>query len=924
MSIPLKLLIVEDSVIDAELMVMNLTREGFVVDFTRVDSEESYLEALESSYDLILSDWALPQFDGRRALRLLRTKNTDTPFIIVSGSIGEETAVEIMHMGAVDYLLKDRMDRLGQAVKNALEQKRLRDENAAAAKALAISEAELRALFTSMQDLVFVLDQDGYYKKVAPTKINLLAKPVNELLGKKLHEVFNEQKADEFLGVIREVLLTGHPKTIDYDLILNNVQVWFETTVSPLSNDEVIWVARDISERKQAEAQIRLQAAALASAANAIVITGRDGNVEWVNPAFTQLTGYTLAEISGQNPRFLKSGLQDADYYTRMWNTILSGQVWHGELINRRKDGSNYYEEETITPLIAPDGTITQFIGIKQNITARKQSEVSLLKLLTRQTQIASLGRELARTRALHKIFQISYKALKELTGCAFFGITLMDEEKKALQMAYAILEDSEFEPHLFPIMDVGSNFNESVCARVISTHKPVIVSDPHEISQWPLGLLDMNGQSMRSACCLPMLANDKVIGLIELQNSSGDVYSAEDLEWLSVVANQMGLSIQNARLFAEIQRRIAELSSLSEIDNAVISHAEPETIYTIFLKQVINRLNVDAVELFIYKPDIQMIECVADTGFSAFEFTRRARLKLGESLAGSIAQEQKLIRHNLQGPIDLRLKYMVEQEGFKDYFGLPLIADDQLIGVLEIYNRSKLSPDEDWLRFLEILCNQAAVAINTIRLYEHIQTSRDELLNAYDLTIEGWSKAMDLRDRETEDHTRRVTDLTLRLAQHFGVDESQLVHYRRGALLHDIGKLGVPDRILSKPGQLNDEEWVIMRTHPQLAYDMLVPIEYLRPALDIPYCHHEKWDGSGYPRGLKGEEIPFAARLFALVDVFDALTSDRPYRAAWPVQRVFDYIREQSGKHFDPRVVEVFFSMWHTGELRQINSGEH
>jgi putative two-component system response regulator len=182
------------------------------------------------------------------------------------------------------------------------------------------------------------------------------------------------------------------------------------------------------------------------------------------------------------------------------------------------------------------------------------------------------------------------------------------------------------------------------------------------------------------------------------------------------------------------------------------------------------------------------------------------------------------------------------------------------------------------------------------------------QLLNAYETTIESLSHALDLRDRETEGHSRRVTELTIQLAQALNISEAEITHYRRGALLHDMGKIGVPDSILHKPDTLSDEEWVIMRNHPQLAYDMLSPIEYLHPALDIPYSHHEKWDGSGYPRGLKGEEIPMSARLFAIADVWDALISDRPYRAAWSEQEALHYIREQSGKHFDPKVVELFF----------------
>lgn len=191
-----------------------------------------------------------------------------------------------------------------------------------------------------------------------------------------------------------------------------------------------------------------------------------------------------------------------------------------------------------------------------------------------------------------------------------------------------------------------------------------------------------------------------------------------------------------------------------------------------------------------------------------------------------------------------------------------------------------------------------------------NLEEAHKQLLLAYDETIEGWSLAMDLRDKETEGHTRRVTELTLELARSFGIKGDELIHIRRGALLHDMGKLGIPDAVLHKPDKLTEAEWDVMRKHPQFARDMLFPIDYLRPALDIPFCHHEKWDGTGYPRGLKGEEIPMSARLFAVVDVWDALTSDRPYRRAWSKEDTLKYLREQSGKHFDPQVVDLFFKV--------------
>jgi putative nucleotidyltransferase with HDIG domain len=240
----------------------------------------------------------------------------------------------------------------------------------------------------------------------------------------------------------------------------------------------------------------------------------------------------------------------------------------------------------------------------------------------------------------------------------------------------------------------------------------------------------------------------------------------------------------------------------------------------------------------------------------------------------------------------------------------MPLIAKGIVKGVLELYYRGNAKFATDWETTLDAFANQAAIAIDNADLFDNLQRSNSELRRAYDTTIEGWSHALDLRDKQTEGHTLRVTAMTLRLATAMGVPDDELVHIRRGALLHDIGKMGVPDQILLKPGPLTDEEWVIMRKHPTYAYEMLAPIDFLKPALDIPYYHHEQWDGSGYPCGLRGDQIPLAARIFAVIDVWDALISDRPYREGWPIERVIAYLIEGAGSFFDPQIVTAFLEL--------------
>jgi len=241
----------------------------------------------------------------------------------------------------------------------------------------------------------------------------------------------------------------------------------------------------------------------------------------------------------------------------------------------------------------------------------------------------------------------------------------------------------------------------------------------------------------------------------------------------------------------------------------------------------------------------------------------------------------------------------------------VPLKLKDDLIGVLYVDNRAHAGIfKENDLELISGFADQAAVAINSARLFEDLQESHRELEKAYQATLEGWVRALDLRDKETEGHTQRVTILTQRLARSMGVDGEALVHITRGALLHDIGKMAIPDGILLKPGQLTDDERMLIQKHPVYAYEMLSPIAFLVPAIDIPYCHHEKWDGSGYPRGLRGKDIPFAARIFPVVDVWDALTSNRPYRKAFPQDEVRQRIKNDSGKHFDPVVVDAFMEM--------------
>ena len=360
-----------------------------------------------------------------------------------------------------------------------------------------------------------------------------------------------------------------------------------------------------------------------------------------------------------------------------------------------------------------------------------------------------------------------------------------------------------------------------------------------------------------------------------------------------------------------QIRLQLSRLDSLHTIDTKILTSKDLKTISGVILKETQKGLSVDAADILLFDPSLQSLRRVANIGFSS-ETMSYSLLRLGKGLAGKAALEQETVYvKNLQDEKEL-LEQTPElhKEKFITYWGVPLLVQGKIKGVLEIYHRASIAPNTEWFKFLDMLAGRAAIAIDNTSLFNVLQKSIIELRLAYNTTLEGWARALELRDMETVGHSRRVVELTTKLAARMGMDSSLMDHIRRGALLHDIGKMGIPDAILNKSSPLTDEEWKVMKQHPIYAYDMLKEIIFLKPALDIPYSHHERWDGTGYPLGMHGEAIPWAARIFAVVDVYDALTTDRPYRKAWPKEKVINYIRKQSNTHFDPQIVDAFIEM--------------
>ena len=376
------------------------------------------------------------------------------------------------------------------------------------------------------------------------------------------------------------------------------------------------------------------------------------------------------------------------------------------------------------------------------------------------------------------------------------------------------------------------------------------------------------------------------------------------------------------------IETQLRRVAALRAVDQAIISSQPLSVVLNRLLAELVELLHVPGAAVLRLSADGQQLNALAAHGVRP-EGSSAAAIPVEGSLPGRAVLEKAAIHTGgvMLEPASIPATGDGEaapNPGPARYFALPLTADHHMLGVLEVVQTNHTPPPADWLGFLDAMAHQAANAISRWELQESLHNSNEELAAAYsslgiktgelaiayEATLAGWSKALELRDRETQGHTQRVTDLAIRMASQVGMTEQELLQVHRGALLHDIGKMGIPDSILQKPGPLTDEEWQVMRQHPVYARQMLQPIPYLDPAVEIPASHHEWWNGQGYPLGLRGEEIPLSARIFALADVWDALCSNRPYRQAWPPEKVAAYIRAGCGVQFDPQLVEEFLKL--------------
>ena len=508
------------------------------------------------------------------------------------------------------------------------------------------------------------------------------------------------------------------------------------------------------------------------------------------------------------------------------------------------------------------------------------------------------------------KIAQIVVTEFRQ-SNCSLW---LVSGESLSLQRM-ALAGETASEIVLHPLTIVGTGLIPKAIRHGQIVNVPDVTNDTDYLSGWSMA---------RSELVLPLENGETVIGALDLQSSEPSAFSEDEVRMLTQFASRASLMVEHARLVSETEQHLQRLSILHTVDIAVASSLDLQVTLKVFLEQVTSQLHVDAADVLLLNPFLQVLEFAAGRGFRG-QGIRRVNPRIGEDAAGRAALDRVMVgvsRVDLAGE-QITHPERIAGEEFVSMYAFPLIARGKMKGVMELCFRRQFNADREWQNFVETLARQAAVTIDDAHLFEQLQRSYTELTVAYDSTIEGWARLLEMRKIEPMGHTQQVSALMVELARRLQVAERELKHIHRGAMLHDIGKLAIPEHILLKPGSLTEDEMAIIRTHPVVARDLLTSIDYLRPAAVIPYGHHEKWDGSGYPNGLAGEQIPLAARIFSVVDVWDTLLRDQPYRSAWSDKMVIEHIRSQAGIDFDPRVVDAFLALLREGGNSIVSDGD-
>ena len=614
----------------------------------------------------------------------------------------------------------------------------------------------------------------------------------------------------------------------------------------------------------------------------------------YVNETMAGLLGYPIDDIVG---RSLLSFLDEENRKTTVKQFEKLGQGGSEqcdcEFIHR--DGHHVYAQLHASAQHSEEGRYTGALALVADVTARRMREREL-------EAIARMANALRETSSQQEIVRAFLDQMIYLFRGK--GAALAEREPSGeVRFVYGTGAWRNW---------IGSQ-NPSlleVTAGVMDSGRPLV--SQNTTVDMNLAFPDLLGY-LNTVICLPLIVHRQTVGAFwlgkpRLITTNPQTISQDEVKLLMAAADIGASALQRALLLEQTELRLRRMSALRDITLTISTSLNVHNTLEQLLKHVVSKLDVSAASVLLYNPQEKRLDFAAGQNLKPMPRVG-ASVMLKSDYASQAVQTGHVITASHQPEIlqGFDRSWTQSLEGYQHYEAIPLIAKAQPKGVLELFYHSAPAIDAEWLDFLSSISTQVAITLDNAELFERLHISNQDLMMAYDATIEGWAHAMELRDREMEGHAERVAEITLLLAKKVGIPQEQLVHIRRGALLHDIGKMAISDNVLYKVGSFTPHEWEIMRRHPEYAYQLLYPIAYLRPAIEIPYCHHERWDGKGYPRGLKGEEIPLAARIFTIVDVWDALRSDRPYRKGWSAEKVSEYIRLGSGTMFDPGIVKVF-----------------
>lgn len=942
-----RILILEDDQNLRETLQEILQLKGYQT-LTCSSAQQALAYAHEQILSVVLIDLKLEDASGLEVLKSMHEYAPDTQCIITTGFATTQTAIDAINLGAYSYVQKPYdIDQLLLTIERALEKIQT-------SRALSESEDRYLQLYQSAFDGIITADLEGHIRDFNPAFRKIVGYEANELTGKSLLDMTPPEYHQNEKKIIAKARERGYSEIFEKEYFRKDGSRAPVEIISFISRDNSgqptsVWgFVRDISERKSSEEKLRRQLLEV-TALHDVSSAGTQANTvdELIN-IITESLGRTLySDTFGVNVydkerhRIVPHKYYHRGDFSERGIEISADLGITGRAIKTRKPqivgdvlkDKDYYpswsesRSELAIPILVGDDVFGVINAESQEADFFTKEDLNLLSSIARQMAIAIERIQLSeqqtqRNKELAALYETSlavssildtqdlYQRVYQQINAAFqpdaFILATFNAFDESITITYAVEEGQRVED----IINQRYTAEDSGLMGWLMRNRQSLRFGDMTKEQLPVES-PQEGKPIRSWLGVPLIAKGKVVGAISVQCFEEEVYSDSHCLLLESMAGQLAIALDNAALLEQSQNQIERLAALHDIDMAINSSLDLRVIMNILLDQVIDRLGVDAAAILLLDARTNTLRFTSSRGFKTHDIENYSLDMQGASF-GHTAIERHLVQAldldreaNTLGYTDI-----MQNESFESFFSVPLIAKGMMMGVLDVFHRTPLNPDQDWFNFLETLAGQAALAIDNSALLDNLNQTNTELTEAYDTTLEGWSRALDMRDRETEGHTRRVAEMTIKIARELNIPEEEIVHIRRGALLHDIGKMGIPDSILLKPGPLSEKEWEIMRTHATRAYELLNPISYLRAALDIPLHHHEKFDGSGYPQGLKGEDIPLAARVFAVVDVWDALTSDRPYREAWTAKKSLDYIREQSGKHFDPNVVDVFLNL--------------